>query len=291
MKCSNCDCEISGNFTFCPNCGAKINDRQDEYPIADRFPERSQNTGSKIVANIPAFLKDNLFLVICILSTVGTITSMLQGNLPILSILMTVFLWLTYATVLKNDATFANHMRSISGTIFAQYVIHWVMCGLIALSALVVFALIGFIGTNPNLINELFSLIENLFTDFAYANELNSIISSLIAWGIAHVLTIAAITLLLVAVGYAMLNIFGIRSIHKFAQSLYLCETEQTNQLVKTESAMNWLLVFGILKGISALTVISVHSMLAFLAKGSIAAAYILAYILLKRYFVNNKAN
>ena len=78
---------------------------------------------------LPA-LKDPLFLVVCILLSISCLLSLSAGSVPLIDILITVFLWLTYAQARKDIAD-AGHLRCVSGALYAQYVIVYVVAGLL----------------------------------------------------------------------------------------------------------------------------------------------------------------
>ena len=64
---------------------------------------------------------------------------MAADSFSVINILLTVFLWLTYASARK-DKVPTDHLRFISGTLFAQYVILFVAAGLCLLVG-VIFAI------------------------------------------------------------------------------------------------------------------------------------------------------
>lgn len=287
MKCLNCGYERDGDFTFCPSCGTKAAETAYATPNVNAGPTVAPAPASTFKA--PAFLKDNLFLTVCILTTVGAAAALFSGNLSVISVLSSIFLWLIYSTAREDNPAFLKHMRSISGTIFANYVINWVLCGLCAFCGLIVTTTFS-LGSRAFLYGDIFSeLVDALYDSMGseWTEEFLEIFSSVTAFGIATILSIVGVILLLVAVAIALFNVFGTRSIHKFAQSLYLFGMNQTNTLVKFEAAKNWMLVFGIFNGLSALSSLSnaENSLLSFLGGGCIAAAYIVSYVLLKKYF------
>ena len=83
MKCSNCGYESQEDFIYCTNCGTAVADAPavSLNPVADK---------------VLAVLKDRLFLVICILMSVSCVAALMCESIPIINILLTIFLWLTY---------------------------------------------------------------------------------------------------------------------------------------------------------------------------------------------------
>ena len=115
MKCNKCGFEAAQGNTFCPQCGEQM-----AHNVAPHGTFTTQ---------ILAALKDPLFLVVCILMSVSCLMSLSAGSVPLINILITVFLWLTYAQS-RNDIVDAKHLRCVSGALYAQYVISYVVAGL-----------------------------------------------------------------------------------------------------------------------------------------------------------------
>ena len=77
----------------------------------------NENNGTAgLVNQIRLFLQDPLFLALCILYSIHTGLSLISGDLPLLSILMTIFLWLFYSQG-RNGLVAPNYIRCISGTV------------------------------------------------------------------------------------------------------------------------------------------------------------------------------
>lgn len=290
MKCSNCNHEIIGDFTFCPNCGAKVENEQPESSF-DTQPDFSDITAASTfnapVFSAPDFLKCGLFLTVCILQSIATALPLFSGNISVISILFTIFLWLAYYNARKNTPNTITNMRSISGTLFAQYVINWVLCGLSALCGILFVSVAGFIGKNATYLDsfryDIRRYIYQAISESELGKEIYSNLSYLNAFTFATLIIIAAFIFIIIAIVLALFNIFGTRSIHKFAQSLYRREAGVTNTLVKLGTAKNWMLVFGIFKGISAVSSIPT-SLTDFCVDGCLAAIYIIAFIIIGKY-------
>ena len=106
MKCNQCGFEAAQDSLFCPQCGERmVQDASGRSGFADQL--------------LPA-LKDPLFLVVCILLSISCLLSLSAGSVPLIDILITVFLWLTYAQARKDIAD-AGHLRCVSGALYAQY--------------------------------------------------------------------------------------------------------------------------------------------------------------------------
>lgn len=267
MKCNNCGNEILENSAFCTFCGSPLTSF-----------EATDTPVSAVKEKILNIFKDKLFLALCILVSISTVFSIANSNIPLLLILFTIFLWLIYAKAAKNTVDIKN-MRCVSGTIFASYVITWVLIGLLGLASVVgiVFSLV--IGNTA----ELESIMQEILSEIDYSVNGLEILSGITAASFMIVVAVAFITVLIVCVIAAIVNIFGMRSLHKFSKSLYISAQIDNFCIEKLNAAKSWLLVFGIGTCISALPCLD--DFLAFVTSGCLGAAHILAYILIKKHF------
>lgn len=267
MKCNNCGFEREEDFVFCPNCGSKADGAAEntaETATAESFTEK-----------VHKMLNSSMFLCVCILESVYTAFSLASKNIPLLNILLTIFLWLLFSSAKKG---FADHgkMRCISGTVFASYVIYWVVSGLLILLGLISAFAVSYLASVPELTNSLADFINRQFGN--YGNLAASLLS-LSAVVIAVVFLIAAAVIII-------FNCIGIRSIHKFVQSLYKSVETGVPALVKCKAASGWCMTFGVFAGISALS--ALPSFTAFVASGSLSATLIITSILIKKTFSEN---
>jgi hypothetical protein len=123
MKCNNCGFEYEDSLRVCPNC-----ESNSQLAVISLNPAADK---------VSAAITDGLFLVMCILMSASCIFGLLVGRIPTLNILFTIFMWLAYAQARKGilDST---HLRSLSGTTFAMYVINYVAAGLVALAGFMI---------------------------------------------------------------------------------------------------------------------------------------------------------
>ncbi len=264
MKCYNCGWEADIDAAFCPVCG-KPKEVEPTNPIRMRTL---------------SMLKDGLFLAICILMSVATVVSFLAGGLNIIYLLLTVFLWLVFAAA-ENGRLSTENMRCVSGTIYAQYVLNWVLVGICGLCT-AVFALCAAVLANEPVSGE--ALIEELVGELElegiYAAELIELLSALTLEVLfATVIAVFAVTTILAAV----FNIFATRSMHQFAKSLYKSAIAGQLELKKLEATQNWLMVLGVLNGISA--IFSLNMPISALSSAVMGIALICSSILIKKYF------
>lgn len=236
-------------------------------------PEEEIITPVQTVADkvLPA-LKDSLFLVICILMSVACLTSLSLGNLPVIEILATVFLWLTYAQASKNIVD-TKHLRCISGTVYAQYVITYVVAGLLFVFGIIIAVVFSFVLQDPELANSIQSAFYEL-------NDTAAILSGLLLAG-SGILVMVVFAIL---AGLAILvNIFMIRYIHWFIKSVYKSVDAGILDLKYVTAAKVCLFIISGCSGISALS--ALPSMTAVLYNAATCATCILAGLLIRKYF------
>lgn len=270
MKCNNCGFESERDFEYCMNCGAAAD--KNAVPVE----AVSLNPAADKVMNA---LKDRLFLVICILMTASCVLS-LNGGLPLINILITVFLWLTYADAQKGFAS-ENHLRNISGTVYANYVITNVACGILIVCGVLLGAIFALFANTPEFISELEAVLSEYdFSEFGInMADIPQGFGLIMGWIIAFVfIAIAAIGL--------VFNLLGMRKIHRFAKSVYQGIMYQNPNFENPRAAKNWLLFFGICSAISAVSSLTSGSITSVLTAGCIAASEIIAYILIDKYLV-----
>lgn len=293
MKCHNCGYEKEGNFAFCPQCGTSQNNNPQSEPAptptptptgapaptpeAPKYYTAEQHNANAGAASdyILTTLKDGLFLALCILFSVSTVFTVFSGSFSVINILITVFLWLTYTQAQKGVAS-KVHIRCLSGTVFASYVVNYVIAGVLA-----------FLGLMIILFGASSSALLTQALQYAY-EEAGLGYSDLIAGYIGAAAVFIGFILIIAAVAVAVINYFATHSIHLFVQSVYKSIGEEKSYLAKVSTAKTWLMVFGILEAISAVSCLADGSFIAFIATGSAAAAEIIGSVLIKKYYLNN---
>ena len=229
MKCPHCEYERDTAFLFCPMCG-KSSTREEEPIVVCPTPR------------ILSLIKDNLFLVMCILLTVGVGCSMLSGGLNVIFILITIFAWLTYAGGKKNIVEH-KHIRVISGSVYAHYVIKNILAGIIA-----------FLGVFYTIFLSIPALMGSLNMD-----EILKESSISPEFGLLSLIPVATIGLLSVfatvlgfifialAIGILIFNIAGRKKIHRFIQSIYKSAEVGEENIVGTNKVGGWFITFAVL--------------------------------------------
>ena len=267
MRCPHCEYERNEAFSFCPMCG-KSSTRKDEPVVVCPTPR------------ILSFIKDDLFLALCILLTVGVGSSLTYGGLNVIFVLITVFAWLTYAGGKKNIVEH-KHIRVISGSIYAIYVINNVLaiitavCGVFYTVSLFIPAVLGKFN------------IEDLFSNTTLPAEeygaLSLIPFTLVALISALAMVIGFI-LIIFAIVILVLNVAGIKKIHQLFKSIYQSAEAGEEKLVGANKVSGWLITFAVISILSAISLISSGSIFGFITEGCYAATYIVLNILIGKH-------
>lgn len=259
---------------YCPNCGQENNN-------ADRFCASCGTPlapcPSPVGQKILSAVKDPLFLVLCILYSVYTVMQMFSpefSGIPVISTLLTIFLWLAYAQGRKGIVP-GKYVRCLSGTVFADYVLGWILFGIIALCGLLMLTFASAVDVAA-FVEEVLPEIEDRIGQSLPAGI--DLFYSIFSFGFAFI----GIVLLFVAACGIVLNLVGLRPIHRFLQSSYKA-ADGYGTVCKVNAAKSWLIVFAVFAGLSALSGILNPSTL--LCKGSECAALIIASVLISRHF------
>ncbi len=265
MKCNNCGFEYQDNLNTCPNCDG-----------ADVFKNISLNPAADIVS---AAITDSLFFVMCILMSASSLCALLADGMPVLNILFTIFMWLAYAQARKGILG-GTHLRSLSGTTFAVYVINYVLAGAVALIGLAFASVAKTIFNTPDMLNEFESLLEledPMISEFAI--NLIKNYSGLIA-----------VIFIVIATVVIVLNIFSMGKIHKFAKSVYKSVDMNTIGFQSVTVAKVWLYIlgcFGIVSAILNIDGFESSNILPAVADVCYSLTAIFAGVLTGKYFKN----
>lgn len=265
MKCSNCGFESDQSYSFCPRCGAA----EAAQPVS---------CPSSAADRVLQALKDKLFLVICILMSALCVLSLSADSMPLIQILATVFLWLTYAQSRKDIAD-PKHLRCVSGTVYAQYVITYVLAVLLLVLGMVLSAFLGTLTSDPEFME---SLLSGMVDTAGIYGEVAPLIASISS-------SVIMVIFALIAAVMVVINIFSLRYIHRFVKSVYQSVETGTLALAHTKAAQVWLFIYGGLSAASALSNLGTAGLIPALCSGTEAAVVILAGLLIRKYFPCNK--
>lgn len=260
MRCTNCGYESEENFAFCQRCGAAAPEVAPKNPAADR---------------VFACLKDGLFLAVCILLTCSAALQILAGGLPVIPILAAIFTWLAYADAQKGMVN-VKHLRRISGTTYAQYIIGnvggvlFIVCG----------AIIVLIGAFMNeLDTETIINLQMVIEEYLYEYIPEEALS--------FVFIIAGILMIVCGIATLVFNILAIRKIHRFIKSIYL-EVKHGNTDFKLRSVKGWFITYAAFLGVS-MTIYFPEDFLLLASTGCITAMLILSTVLVYKYFTKEQ--
>lgn len=262
MKCIHCGFETQQSP--CPNCGADIQ------------PEAaSQNTAAQ---RILCALKDNLFLVICILTSVSCLLALAADGLPLLDILTTVFLWLTYAQSRKDIAD-AKHLQCVSGTIYARYVINYVLAGLLLVMGFIFAFAFSFLAEDPDFMDTLLSGFVDMDDSItAFVSMFASLSGGLVAFLFALISALVVVA-----------NIFTMRYIHRFAKSVYQSVESGTLELKHVNAVQILLFIISGCCALSALPALTSSELISGLSSGVSCAAALLAGLLIRKHLTSEE--
>lgn len=257
MKCGICGFTNAPQETVCLNCGQPL-------PV-----ERLDDAPSQVLRA----LRDGMFLAICILITVAAGLKVLAGDgFDVIYTLLTVFLWLTYTQAQKGIAD-SKHLRCISGTVYANYVITFVAAVLVAVLGSVLALALAALGGNTNQWNGLLDMLGE--------DVLGGLSQVMLGLAGGVLLLVSAV----VSIGMIVVNIFSMRYIHRFAKSLYQSVDNGVLRLQHSRAAKIWLFVSGGILSLSAVVALCSAQLIGAACDGAAGAAAILAGLMIGKYF------
>ena len=272
MKCFHCNHQQEQNFSFCPQCGAPA------QPVAPPPVATPLITENPVAKKLLCVFQDGLFLTLCILFSIYFGIGLLCGNFSVIELLTLIFLWIIYGQSRKEIAD-ANHLRTISGIVFAQYIIVYVLAGVLLLLGGILAACFGLIADNYGL------FMSQMPPEIMRMENFEDILEVLAGFGSI----IFLVVFLLCAALFAVINLFSFRYIHGFTKSLYRSLQKQVLELKYVTATQVVLFVFGALSGLSALSQILVpDTFLDGLSGGIDCAVSIIAGLLIRKYFIEN---
>ena len=304
MRCRFCNEEFPDDARYCPKCGhaAQPDAAAPEQAAAWINPEARQGgqqfyqPGSENVFQrsnfdkISSLLNDRLFLVICILLSAAAVFELFAGKFGVITILITIFAWILYANVKSNKLGETKQLRNISGTVFADYVVNWVLAGLVAFLG-IIFLVGAIVGSS----SAFYGIMDEIVESLPNSSSLSFDIYDLTHGAISVVLVIMAVCLFLCAAVIAVINQFGISRIHKMLQSSYKGLNNDGQPLEHVNGASIWLFVFGgicILGALSTLGSISSglnasKYLMSFIYQASAAVMYIMLGVLIRKHMLD----
>lgn len=285
MKCNRCGHESDFDFIFCPTCGYET----PTAPVSDNPDTRV--SANPVYHHLTGAFSDSLFLLLSILMTAHCGITLLSGSgFNIISILLTVFLWLVYSSA-KNGTIDSAKIKNISGTVYANYIVLFVVSILLIVSSAMLLMSGGIISASDGLITpqeseEILNEMPSYFTSLVDFNTLSDM---------SLFFVIMSIAMGIVSIGMLLFTIFGIRRIHRFVKSVYQCLDAGYMSYENANGASGWLIFFGIVEVISALSTSAITFgkaplttiVTAALSSALYGAALIVAGAFIKKHFAN----
>lgn len=259
MKCKNCGFEMVDQTEYCLNCGAKLTTDTNEV---------AQVSNSFAAERLLPVFKDKLFLVLCGLMTITCVLSFALDSIPIINTLITIFLWITLASAQKGVVD-KKQLRNVSGTVYATYILTYIGSILLIVSgALVALAY----ATRPSA--------------FIVDMELESMLDGVRgAVSDSTIVTLVCTTLIVLGVILLLVNVFGLKKIHRFAKSVYQCNVDQNLAFIGMKSAKKWLVFFAVYGGFAAFATLLDGDVSATISNVCHAASSLIPVMLINKYF------
>lgn len=259
MKCGKCGWETDQNIAFCPRC--------DQCLIPEKAPVDT------FTAKILPVLRDPLFLVVCILLSVTCLMSLTAGSVPLINILITVFLWLTYAQARKGIAD-ASHLRCVSGAVYASYVISYVLAILVLVIGVILAVALNAIS------GSMAGLWDAVMGELAQEEAFAFLMAVLPSVSGAVIIALCFIVALLVMV----FTLFTMRYLHRFAKSVYRSIEQGADELKYVKAAKVVLFILGGLTVCSGLASLGKGQFVGFIADASSSGTSIIAGMLVHKH-------
>ena len=259
MKCTNCGFESQEEFTYCASCGTKV-EINNEQTVTNKFL---------------SILKDKLYLMFCIFLSVYCVFSIAGGAIPIIVILACVFGWIAYAKAQKDTLDY-DQIKNLSGCLYAQYVITNVVTIICIVVGILLIVFAGALHTASDLI-------------FSLANEFNIYLWDLgdTAQGVATLIGyIAGAVFLVVGIVLLLINILGVKKIHKFTKSIHTSIKTQVEDYKCITSAKKWLYFFAIVSGISLVSTLATNVINSISSIGY-CGFLVVSICIIEKYFTN----
>lgn len=291
MKCNNCGFEFENELEYCSNCGAARG-----AEVVNKEPITNSDNAAEVVNQVPTIslnnaadkvlgaIKDKLFLIICILLSISCVLSFAGSEMPLIILLAVIFLWIIYSGS-KNNIADPKNLRSLSGVVYANYVIVNVLCIILFVAGSILAIAFEMIIEDPEFISELSTEINSLGDlGLGISNqELIDLILSIPGFAIFIVFGIGAAVAIVI-------NVLSMRKIHRFVKSTYESVISGELKLMNVNGAKNWLMVLGIFAVIGSVgaipeaTMNSEYIIAAADALGGVVM--ILASVLINNHFV-----
>ena len=263
MKCPYCSHKLDQTLDLCPYCKASLKNtaitldaREDKIIIA---------------------LKSKLFLAICILSTLSFVLPIFKANFPVFDLLYTIFLWRAYIAA-DSYSSVKNRVKTISGMVYAEYVVTCVVSIIMLVLGLITAFLISVMATDN------FSNLMDIMSQLDYG-----FISLFLKLGVIQKTPALFFALLFVGISLVTLipNLIWRIKIHYFLKSTHQSIDDKYVKIEYAKEAKNALIILSVISLV--ISILISKSIISFVGELCNATTYILGAILINKYFVLEK--
>lgn len=210
-----------------------------------------------------------LFFAITILMTISAGAGLVSGGINVFCIIYTISFWLLYYSAKNDNVMSIMGMKLFNGTLKAKNIVLWVVIGILAVCGVLcmfVFPILS--GPVSEIINNFVDLGDSVHFMPGYTDVTGNFS---VIFGI-----IIGFVFLVLAVIFALVNIFYLNKALAFTKSLYNSGNSGVFGFANAKYVAIWILVMGIISAVSIdsrnLNLLSVASQL------TNAAAYIIGY-------------
>ena len=236
----------------CERCGMIYDETIGNCPNCSRLNSENQNGGAAWPV-LKSWFSSNLMLVIAILITVSVGLGIFAGSYNILGILITIGLWMAYASAKSEDSRMnPTGLKIISGTLKATVIIFHVLAGLLFVLGIICLAARDYLLYNFVTFGDLFA--TGITGSIADMDGLMYLLGNIAG---DTLFTILAVVIFVAAICIEIENIFFMRNAHKLAKSLCLSADTGVMNIAKSSTVRIWMLVLGILECIGVISVIA----------------------------------
>ena len=272
MFCPKCGKQTNENF--CSNCGADLRNGDAYVNTAPHNPFMPTNPVTEVINRGG---KDGIFCTICILVSISCLLSFSGGGIPVLPILYTVFLWIFFAKACQGKIT-DKFIRNISGVIFAEFILNFIVAGLYILLGVLCVAIAGSVSYSEEFLRGLLQSLEGQVSQ----SDLENIYSALNSGAATFIVIVLLIAFIIAGALIILYNLLCIRPVHKTVKTLHISAAAGQFMIYKPRKAANCLLVLGIIFAVFAVFGIAVP--VTFLSGALMATSMILGSVWIKKH-------
>ncbi|MBE6587031.1 MAG: zinc ribbon domain-containing protein [Ruminococcaceae bacterium] len=283
MFCPKCGASLAEGAVFCHNCGYNLSGVSQDPAAAPVSP--LENTKTK--------LQNPLFLAICILLTVSAGVGFFFGSFDVLAILIVIGVWLVYAgSTGENTNLIGSGIKVTSVSVKIGYVLTYVGAGLIILFGLLCLLIFGMIGDAVGeFTTEIYAGFEEALMENHVDAETSAMMYEFIDAFIKAITELSGVVIgvilfvatLLSAGIMILVNVLFTGRFSKYLTNVSRAYNECRPIELNERGVATRILVYGIFLGIGALSTLATGALFGFISQGSMVAACILSYILLKK--------